>query len=139
MRLAERSDPISYRWLSEKTLREFIRERPLCLAAAERLSRLVFSDRPREAIEVLRSYATQLGSSDQRADLLVSLAKRAREELADFDLASRLLRDAAEKAEDSLPIQRQLVERYRATGRLQELIDVLRTVAAINVRAGVAA
>ncbi len=136
LRLADLADQLSDRGLAEKTLRDLMRERPLCLAAAERLSRLVFSDRPREAIEVLRSYATQLGSSDQRADLLVSLAKRAREELADFDLASRLLRDAAEKAEDSLPIQRQLVELYRATGRLPELIEELRAVAALTERAG---
>ena len=136
LRLADLAEQLRDGSLAEQTLRRLLQERPLSLPAAERLGNLLRTERPRESLEILRNYAGQLAPSERKTELLVSLAHRAREELADFDLAAQLFRAATEEVEDALPIRRQLIELYRAAGRSADLIQELRAVAGLSERAG---
>jgi len=136
LRLADLAEQLRDGSLAEQTLQRLIKQRPLSLPAAERLGNLLRTERPRDSLEVLWNYARQLALSARKTELLVSLAQRAREELADFDLAARLLRDAVDTAADPLPIRRQLTELYRAAGRSADLIQELRAVADLTESAG---
>jgi tetratricopeptide (TPR) repeat protein len=132
LRLADLAEQLGDLQLAEGSLWTVKAQRPLSRAAAERLSRLLQRDRPREAIEVLGQYARELAPSETRVDLLASLSQRARTELADVELASSFLKWAIENAGDPLPIHLRLAALYREAGRTGELLEELRTVAGLT-------
>jgi len=136
LRLADLSEQSGDDALARQSLREVLALRPLCGAAAERLSRVLARDDPRQSIEVLRRYAGELQPSQQASRIFVDLANRARAELADIELASQLFQDALRASSDPLPVHRNLADLYRDSGRLQECRAQLLAIADLSAKAG---
>ncbi|MHB8873812.1 MAG: hypothetical protein ACYC8T_09030 [Myxococcaceae bacterium] len=136
LRLADLAEQDGDPGLSKATLRTLVEARPLCTVAVERLAALLHDENPRESIELLFRHASGLSPSEPTTALLLGLSKRAREELADVELAGKLLDRASEIAADPLPIHRELVELYREAWRTQDLMGELLTVASLQVEAG---
>ncbi len=133
LRLAELAEQVDESQEAEAALRRVIAERPLSGAAAERLSELLASRNPRESVEVLWTWARTLTASERTFGLLHALVRRAREELADIDLTAAILRRIAELSTEPLDAHRALVELFRETGRTQELMSELLTLAGLCV------
>jgi tetratricopeptide (TPR) repeat protein len=135
LRLADLAEQADEPELARSTLRRLLEHRPLCAPAAERLAASLRDEDPRQAIDVLWSYARQLGPSQQAGAVLVSLAERAKAELSDVELASQLLRKALETSLEPLGVRRRLAALYRDAGRFAELSLELRAIAELSLRA----
>jgi len=136
LRLADLAEQAKDPGLAETALRRVVRERPLSQAAVERLAGLVAPKSPREALGILADWASQLTKSPRAEQLLLSLARRAKTEVADVELASKLYGKAAEVAEDSLLIRAERAELLRESGKSGDLMQELLEIAQARHAAG---
>ena len=120
---------------AETAYRRILGERPRSASAAERLARLLGRTDPRAAVELLARFTEDAVPSEASARQFVALALRARDELADVELAVKLLRQAAPMMQDPLPVHHQLVDLLRDAGQTQPLMEALRHVAALSLKA----
>src|SRR5262249_47529333 len=105
-------------------------------SAVERLAELRGRSDPRAAVALLTDYQLGRPPSEHTGRALLALASRARAELADPDLADRLLVRAAAMLTEPLEAHRARVELHRETGRTSALIEALRAVAERSVALG---
>jgi tetratricopeptide (TPR) repeat protein len=125
LRLADLAEQALDEASAARALRQILTHRPSCGPAAERLARLLSSTRPREAVEVLWSYARTLDEPAKALGVLAPLADQARCALADVDLAAAILQRMAELVPDEPAHPRALAALYRDAGRVQELMAQL--------------
>jgi|GEM_PF-456460 len=136
LRLADLAEQTGDAALAEKTLRRVTQERPLNAIAVERLAALVQPRNPREAIGLLATHARALSASPRTVERLLQLARRARVELADFDLPAELYARAAEQSEAALPIRLERASLLRDSGRTGELMGELLQIAQLQLMGG---
>lgn len=136
IRLADLADQAKDAMLAESALRRVVKERPLSQNAVERLAALVAPRNPREALGILAEHATQLAPSPRTEKLLLQLARRARDEVADVELAAKLYGKAAEVTEDAVSIRAERAELLRQAGRSGELMQELLEIAQAKLQAG---
>ncbi|MBS1148486.1 MAG: Exonuclease SbcC [Myxococcaceae bacterium] len=136
LRLADLAEQTGDAALAEKTLRRVSQERPLNSVAIERLAALVQPRNPREALGLLAAHARALSPSPRTVERLLQLARRAREELADFELPAELYARAAEQAEAPLPIRLERAKLLRDAGRTGELMGELLQIAQLQLTSG---
>ncbi len=136
LRLADLAEQTGDAPLAEQTLRRLWQERPLNAVAVERLAALVYPRNPREALGLLATHARALSPSPRTVERLLQLARRAREELADFDLPAELFARAAEQSEAALPIRLERAKLLRDAGRTGELMGELLQVAQLQLMGG---
>jgi len=121
---------------AEDVLRRLV-ERPFTPeSAVERLAELRGRTDPRGAVTLLTEYHLGRPSSEHTGRSLLTLAGRARAELADPDLADRLLVRAASMLTEPLEAHRARVELHRETGRISALLESLRAVAERSMALG---
>ncbi len=137
IRLADLADQAKDAQLAESALRRVAKERPLSQSAVERLAALVAPRNPREALGILAEHATQLAASPRTEKLLLQLARRARDEVADVELAAKLYARAAESStDDAVAIRSERAELLRQAGRSGELMQELLEIAQAKLQAG---
>jgi tetratricopeptide (TPR) repeat protein len=116
---------------AQRIYRRVLEERPRSVPAAERLAALLSKDEPRAALELLAQVAGQAEPSDAVGHKLLALGDKARDELADTELAARLFTQAAGMLDAPLAARERLVSLWRSAGRSSELMAALRAVAAL--------
>ncbi len=131
LRLAELAEHEEDGELAEDTYRRILQSRPMCAPAVERLAAIVSRRAPREGLEILCDHARRLPPSAQASARLRELAARAKDELADVELAAQLTERAVEGAESPLVVRQELAALYRDAGRTAELGAQLRAIAAL--------
>jgi tetratricopeptide (TPR) repeat protein len=129
IRLADLAEQTKDLALAETALRRVVKERPLSQPAVERLAGLVAERSPREALGIQADWASRLSRSPKAAAELLDLARRARTEVADVDLASTLYGKAAEASEKPLPIRDERAALLREAGKSGELMQELLEIA----------
>jgi len=105
-------------------------------SAVERLAELRARTDPREAIELLAAYQLRQPPSDEVGRALLKLGERAAAELADPELAERLLLGAASALSDPLAAHQARVALHRETGRSGALLAALQASADAALRTG---
>jgi len=105
-------------------------------SAVERLAELRARTDPREAIELLAAYQLRQPPSDEVGRALLKLGERAAAELADPELAERLLLGAASALPDPLAAHQARVALHRETGRSGALLAALQASADAALRTG---
>src|SRR5262249_40544531 len=113
-------------------LRRVVKERPLSSNAVDRLAALVAPRNPREALGIQAAWAFELARSPRAEALLTQLARKAKTEVADVELAAKLYARAAQVAEKPLPLRLERAELLRDAGRSGELISELLEVAQLQ-------
>lgn len=129
LRLADLAEALNDHALAEKSLRRLHQERPLNRAAVERLAALLEDDSPREALGLLADYALSLSPGPHTQELLVSLARRAYAQVADVELASKLLAKAVSNAPSEIALREERAQLLRDAGRPGELMVELLEIA----------
>ena len=130
--LVEAGDPGQ----AEAMLRRLAERPDAPSAAIDRLAELRGRTDPREAIELLASHQLRQPPSETVGRALLSLAERARSELADPDLADRLLLGAATALPEPLPAHQARAALHRETGRTAALLEALQATADQGFRRG---
>ena len=121
---------------AEAALRRLASRSDAPSAAVERLAELRARTDPREAIELLASHQLRQPPSEEVGRALLRLADRARSELADPDLADRLLLGSASALSDPLPAHQARAALHRETGRTAALLEALQSAADHAFRRG---
>ncbi|MGZ6162668.1 MAG: flagellar hook-length control protein FliK, partial [Myxococcaceae bacterium] len=121
---------------AEATLRRLTDRPDAPTAAVERLAELRARTDPREAVTLLAEHQLRQAPSEETGRALLKLADRARSELADPELAERLLVGAAAALPDPLPAHQARSALHRETGRPGALLAALQATAEHLLRGG---
>ncbi|MBL9037036.1 MAG: flagellar hook-length control protein FliK, partial [Archangium sp.] len=136
MRLADLAEQTGDGALAESTLRRVINERPLNGAAVERLAAMLEPRDLRAALELVAQHAETLSRTPRTVERLLQLARRARVELKDVELASRFYERATQGEAASLAIRLEHIELLRDSGRSAELRRELLDIAQHQLTSG---
>ncbi|HET9156794.1 MAG TPA: flagellar hook-length control protein FliK, partial [Myxococcaceae bacterium] len=121
---------------AEAALRRLADRPDAPVTAVERLAELRGRTDPREAIELLAAHQLRQPASEEVGRALLRLGERARAELADPELAERLLLGAAGALPDPLPAHQARAALHRETGRSGALLAALQATADAALRGG---
>jgi tetratricopeptide (TPR) repeat protein len=121
---------------AEVALRRVIEKPDPPEAAVERLAALRSRTDPREAVTLLAEFHLRRPASEAAGRALIQLATRASGELADPELAERLLLAAGPLLAEPRTAHRARVELHRQTGRTAALLESLQAVASASMASG---